>query len=156
MRRSQRVPRAAELVENCAWVGFEVFAQDLPARDIDQVPVVDAARIAEIETHNLPALLLVRAPVLGNKNFERRAAMLMESRFEQLLDVGEWQSPVLERDFSQHRNRYSEKDVSFAVLAFAGFEVAGPEGCPLGIPGSFQGALKMGACELAFASRFHS
>jgi len=95
---------SAQLVENGARICFEVLAENGAARDVDEVPVVDAAGVAEIEDDDLLACLFIAALVLRYKDFKGGAAVFVEFRVEERFQIGQREGSVLERNFAESGN----------------------------------------------------
>src|SRR5262245_56831330 len=97
-------------------------AHDIWRRAIDEIPVVDALRVLEIEAEDLLALGGCAACVRVADENDRQQPRLVPRLAEQRFDVAERQSTKLARDLSRFRHADAEELVAGAVLTRCGLE----------------------------------
>ena len=72
--------RAGQTAEKAAVAVLQVRADDLGCRAVDQIPVVDPARVPQVQLVNQVARARVRPRVLPDQNEERQQALFVPLR----------------------------------------------------------------------------
>jgi hypothetical protein len=108
--------------EGSAAAGREVSADDLPGRAVDEIPVVDPGRVAEIEAVDRRPPSGVRTRVLAGEDEERQRPRFVPLGGQQHGQFAKRQIAILPRELTKLADPEAEELVALAVFAWAGLE----------------------------------
>ena len=114
--------RSRQPSQHAAIARFEVRADDLRRRTIDQVPVVDRLRVAEIQLMDRLTRGRVGTRVLPDHDEKRQQPFFVPWRLQQLDDILQRHVAVFARDRAKLRNGGAEKAIARAIFAGTGLE----------------------------------
>ena len=120
-----------------------MLADDVGRRGIDQVPIVNAMRMIEVEVEHSAPREGVAILIPSDENQETREAVLVDWRSQKSFDLCQCQSEVLCHDSSQHRHADADELIVFRVFPFPRFEPNRSLGA-LGVGGPIERALQSG------------
>ena len=133
MRRSQRRSEADELVEDrpVALAVGDVHADHLRGAGVDQVPVVHAGAVVEVEARQLAPPLAAGPLVALGEDDHRDEAVLVHRARQEGRDLGQRQVARRPGDAALLGDGDAQEGVALAVTAGHDAEVRGRPGRPL-------------------------
>src|SRR5690606_8936623 len=115
--------RARKVVEDGLLPLLEMPPDDVLRRAVDQIPVVHARRVIEVQAVDRSALFLAPARVGLHEEQQREQPRLVIRREQERATAGELERCVLLGQLAQDRDTDSEEAIPFAILTRTGFEV---------------------------------
>jgi hypothetical protein len=99
-----------------------MLPNDVRRRPVDEVPVIRASGIPQVELKNPVPLSIIAPLVLRDQNLQADGAVLVNRRCEQPFNIRERKMAMPKRNAPLERDGYAEKAIAFSVLALASLE----------------------------------